>query len=199
MPFEPVAAVAALMEGYPHPWFVAGSWATDLALGRETRLHGTVEIVVFRDEHAALREWLVGWKLIANLGFVKEKWEPGETLSPAATSVTGQRPDGDPSSVIIRIENAGHGLWFGPGNRISHPIPTFGQTSADGVPYLSPAISLLFRAPDPAPLDHQDFRLAVITMAAMDRQWLARALSTAFPDHPWRQAFAPPEPDTGEE
>jgi hypothetical protein len=203
MPFEPVVKVAEMMEGYAHPWFVAGSWATDLALGRETRLHGTVEIAVFRDEHATLREWLAGWKLTADLGYVKVTWEPGESLSPAVTTVTGRRPDGDPSALNIRIENTGHGQWFGSGRQVSHPLPTFGRTSAGGIPHVAPAISLLMRAPEPAPLDHQDFRLAVMTMPALDRLWLDRALSIAYPDHPWREAFAPPpappEPDVEEE
>jgi hypothetical protein len=202
MPFDAVRKVAEMMEGYAHPWFVAGSWATDLALGRVTRLHGPVEIVVFRDTHAALREWLDGWTLVADLGFVKEKWEPGERLSPAATKVTGSRVEGDPSSLLIRIENAGHGRWFGAGNRVSRPIATFGQETRDGIPHLAPAVSLVLRAPEPEPLDHQDFRIALATMAAMDRLWLARALEVAHPDRPWREAFAPPpapEPETGEE
>jgi len=204
MSFDPVVKVAELMRGYPHPWFISGGWATDLSAGRETRVHPAIEIAIFREEHAALRDWLTDWRLVADYGFVKEPWLPGETLTPAARFVTGRRSGGDPSSLLIRIENTGRGLWYSGDNRmVSHPVSSFGRVTPDGIPYVSPAISLLFRARDAGPLDDQDFRIALNVMGGRDRLWLDRALSIQVPDHPWRDALSPPrpapEPDPSEE
>ena len=40
--------LAATLEPAPVPWAVAGGWAIDLHLGRETRRHDDLEIVVAR-------------------------------------------------------------------------------------------------------------------------------------------------------
>ncbi|HEV2736058.1 MAG TPA: hypothetical protein VGV85_14520, partial [Longimicrobiaceae bacterium] len=49
-------AVAAAMRGFGAPWCVAGGWALDLFLGRATRPHADVDLALFRDDQARLRE-----------------------------------------------------------------------------------------------------------------------------------------------
>jgi DNA-binding transcriptional LysR family regulator len=56
-------AVAGLMEGFGRPWCIAGGWAIDLFLGRQTRPHKDVEIAIFRDDQRRLFEHLAGWTI----------------------------------------------------------------------------------------------------------------------------------------
>lgn len=58
---------------------------------------------------------------------------------------------------------------------------------ADGVPYLSPEICLLYKSTDTDREGYQqDFELAYEAMSAEQREWLNTALKKAFPDgHKW--------------
>src|SRR5688572_26931537 len=78
--FAPVAAVADLMRGFPHPWWVAGGWAIDLFVGRVTREHGDIEIGVFRDTQAALHEHLRRFDLFKAVDGAFVPWEAGEDI-----------------------------------------------------------------------------------------------------------------------
>ena len=62
-PFEPIEAVARVMAGYPHPWFVSGGWAIDLFVERVTREHEDLEVGVLRRDQEALRAYLAGWQM----------------------------------------------------------------------------------------------------------------------------------------
>ena len=36
--------LAPVLERFAFPWWIAGGWAIDLALGRSTRAHGDVDV-----------------------------------------------------------------------------------------------------------------------------------------------------------
>jgi hypothetical protein len=42
--------VAQLLRGVEIPWWIAGGWALDLFMGRQTRAHNDIEISVFRGD-----------------------------------------------------------------------------------------------------------------------------------------------------
>ncbi|MCL4541605.1 MAG: hypothetical protein M1396_04620 [Chloroflexi bacterium] len=48
--FTAVRPVATLLTDFDRPWFIAGGWAIDLFLGRQTRAHKDVEIAVLRQD-----------------------------------------------------------------------------------------------------------------------------------------------------
>ncbi len=51
--FGPVLAVRSLLSALTVPYWIAGGWAIDLAVGRVTRDHADVDIMLLeRDEHA---------------------------------------------------------------------------------------------------------------------------------------------------
>src|SRR5436309_9760576 len=59
--FGPVLEVARLMRGFPRPWYIAGGWAIDIFLGRETREHDDIDVSVLRNDQAKLRTHLAAW------------------------------------------------------------------------------------------------------------------------------------------
>ena len=46
--FSEPLKVASLMRGFEPDWFIAGGWAIDLYLEKQTRLHDDIEIAIFR-------------------------------------------------------------------------------------------------------------------------------------------------------
>lgn len=61
----PLDEVVALMRGLAAPWWVAGGYAIELAVGRAYREHGDVDIALLRRDQLAVRRLLNGWDVHA--------------------------------------------------------------------------------------------------------------------------------------
>ena len=66
-PSQVAAALGPLMKGFGAPWCVAGGWALDLWLGRRTREHADLELVLFRDDQSLLHPHFRRWTFIARV------------------------------------------------------------------------------------------------------------------------------------
>ncbi|MGM0867371.1 MAG: nucleotidyltransferase domain-containing protein [Bacillota bacterium] len=62
MSFEHCESITSLMGGFNKTWFVAGGWAIDLFIGKETREHKDIEIAVFRKDQLYLKHFLKDWE-----------------------------------------------------------------------------------------------------------------------------------------
>ena len=60
-----VEAVTELLRGIDARWWIAGGWALDLHLGRQTRPHHDIDVLVLREDLPGVRERLRGWDLHA--------------------------------------------------------------------------------------------------------------------------------------
>src|SRR5262249_27241808 len=79
--------LAALVADFSCPWYLCGGWAIDLFLGRVTREHHDLDLILFRDDQEALRRYLPDWEFIKFLWgpggeLDMEWWEEGEWLAP---------------------------------------------------------------------------------------------------------------------
>ena len=52
--FEAPKKIYTLLQKYPNTWMVAGGWAIDLFLHRETRLHQDIEIAIPKFEQKSI-------------------------------------------------------------------------------------------------------------------------------------------------
>jgi len=52
-----------IMSGSGFPWFIAGGWAIDMAIGRKTREHKDLDIVVFRGQLQDVLDYFAGWDI----------------------------------------------------------------------------------------------------------------------------------------
>lgn len=59
------AEVAEVLRGLDPPWWLAGGWAIDLHVGRQTREHADTDVLVLRDDLPAVQQHLAGWDLHA--------------------------------------------------------------------------------------------------------------------------------------
>src|SRR3989475_11147798 len=78
--FGPVLEVARLMRGFPRPWYIAGGWAIDIFLGRETREHDDIDVAVLRNDQAKLRTHLAAWAFEKVVDGQRLPWPDGEWL-----------------------------------------------------------------------------------------------------------------------
>jgi hypothetical protein len=69
---------------------------------------------------------------------------------------------------------------------VSMPLSELGLRSELGIPILSPAIVLLYKAKSPCPKDDEDFIALLPALGDAQAAWLGEALDRCHPGHPWR-------------
>jgi hypothetical protein len=58
------------------------------------------------------------------------------------------------------------------------------------LPYVNPAVQLLWKAKNTRPKDEQDFETVVPLLREDDRRWLAAAIALSHPQSPWAARLA---------
>jgi hypothetical protein len=190
--FDEVLRVAALLDGFGRPWFVAGGWAIDLFLGRVTRRHKDMEIVILRPDQHALRKHLTGWefkkvkRVSGGENGTVEAWPEDEWLQLPTHEIHADKPGADlPTLEILLNESSGEDWKFRRNPEIVRPLGLVGMSTPAGVPFLAPEIVLLYKAKNPGANDQSDFENARRLMKREPRAWLKQALEICHPGHPW--------------
>ncbi len=188
-PWEPpsLQEAKALFGGLGAPWWVAGGWAIDLFLGRQTRPHSDVDLAVLRGDQERLQQQLAGWDIrVAHDGELTP-WAAGDWLvSPRHQFWARPAPEAAWALEILLEEHRGDDWVFRRGASVTLPFDRFGRTSSDGIPYVCPEVALLFKAKEPdLERNAHDFASAARVLDDSAREWLRNALAMAHPGHPW--------------
>ena len=194
-----VEDAAGLMSGLSVPWWIAGGWAIDLFLGRQTRSHGDTDILIRRGDQLEVQAYLSGKGLLLyktqQPGL--KPWLPGEFQSRPFDDIWCRWTTDTPWVLQLMLLDTDGDQWvFKRDPSIRGPLAELGQRTAANVPYLRPHIQLLYKAkPDTLAKDQSDFDLAVPQMSRDAQAWLLRRLERRFADgHPWipmlREAMA---------
>jgi hypothetical protein len=181
------AEVTALLGGVGFPWWIAGGWAIDLHLGRQTRHHEDLDVLVLRDDQLALQQVLSGWDLhAADPPGSLRPWRAGEVLPPEVHDVWCRRDPRSPWSLQVMIDDASDGIWqYRRDARIRRPVSQLDGHPEDHPRVLAPEIQLLQKSKSPRPKDEADFLAVRHSLTRDQREWLGTALSLASPTHPW--------------
>jgi hypothetical protein len=190
-PWQP-QEVAAFFATLPVPWWIAGGWAIDLFLGRQTREHADMDVFILRRDQQAVRTLFGTWDMQAALPPPRDEawpfrpWRPGEVLDEAIHDIWG-RPDAtQPWTIQLMLADTQDDQWlFGRLPTIRRPVTTVGDTTPEGIPYLAPEIQLLYKAKGLRQKDEADFRQTLSVLHRERRTWLSEALLQAHPQHPW--------------
>ncbi len=182
--------IAAFFAPCAAPWWIAGGWAIDLFLGRQTRPHEDVDVQVLRENQQEIRRLFTGWDMQAAQPFPPEwpfyEWEPGQALRPETHDIWCRPGTTAPWAIQLMIADARGDQWlFRRNPEIARPIAAIGRTSSEGIPYLAPEIQLLYKAKGTRPKDEEDFSRVLPSLDQRSRQWLYLALAQAHPNHPW--------------
>jgi hypothetical protein len=181
-----VAEVAALLDGMPIRWWVAGGWAIDLFVGAPTRDHDDLDVAVLRPDQLAVQSHLDGWDLrVAHHGRLTP-WAPGRPLAPDEHGIWARPDPASPWRLELLIDEVVGGRWAYRRNpAVRLPLERLGRRTATGVPYLRPEVVLLYKSRQPREPDECDARVAVPRLSAPERAWLAAAIAADTPDHHW--------------
>jgi hypothetical protein len=187
MAWTPDQAAEAL-EGVAAPWAVAGGWALDLWLGKETREHEDIEITVpaafFPEVQARLEAH--GLRLFDNLNGEVIALEPGQAPRPQGFQVGVTDRDAQGWRLDIFREPGDARTWvYRRTGELSAPRAWANGRTAAGIPFVAPQIILLFKAKAMRDKDLGDFARIAPMLPPEDRAWLAASLRIIHPGHPW--------------
>ncbi len=203
---EPVARVRDLMSDYTAPWCLCGGWAVDTWVGRKTRDHADVDIVVFQADLGGLFNHLTGWQLIAHDSQVDddttEPWD-GRPLAvpahiharePAGSGSLPERLDAPAESgfhLDIQVNEISEDDWLlARAPDITLPLHDSIARSGWDLPTLFPQVILFFKALDARDRDDLDLDALLPHLTPKHRAWLVEAIARVQPGHAWLNRLA---------
>ncbi|RCG22844.1 amino acid transporter [Sphaerisporangium album] len=190
-PWEPasLSETAALFSALRTPWWIAGGYAVELAVGRAFRDHADIDVLLLRRDQLAAQQALPGWEWWAASPppGVLRPWAAGEILPGTVHDIWCRPGPDDPWRIQVMLDESDGRDWISRrDSRVRLPIDAVGRTSPDGVPYLSPEVQLFYKAKRPRAKDEQDFAEALPLLDAARRGWLAESITLVYgDDHPW--------------
>ncbi len=189
--FAPLRAELEHVAGLPVPWYLAGGWAIDVFVGRVTRQHQDVDLVIGRLHQRTVYQHLAdrAWYMIVphpdgltGKGTI-EVWD-GTPLELPAHQILAEDEHGH--RIEFLLSEIDEGLWRSSRNpEVTMPTVRMALTTSDGIRYLAPEIVLLYKAKLGRTWDEVDFDTALPEMSVGQRDWLSHALEEEQPGHPW--------------
>lgn len=184
MQFKQCTRIKELMAGFDKPWFIAGGWAIDLFIGRETREHQDIEIAIFRKDQLHIKEYLKGWDFKKVVNGKYETWNGDFLELPLHEMHAGNPQNGECLEVLLNEADKANWL-FRRDPAICFPYDFVGEISEEGIPYLKPEIVLLYKVKDTRVKDHEDFLAVKGYFNHSQKRWLKEAIQVHTPGHPW--------------
>jgi hypothetical protein len=179
------AEVARRLDGVGAPWCVAAGWALDLFRGRQTRVHGDLEVAVPVAGFGEVRERFGGFVFDAvGSGTI---WPDAGPDVLAATHQTWLRDPGTGNYLVdvFREPHDGDTWICRHDETVRFPYDEIIRHTRDGIPYLVPELVLLFKAKHVRPKDQADFEATVPHLSPAQRDTLDGLLARVYPGHPW--------------
>jgi hypothetical protein len=188
-PWDPISPsdVVDLFSRVRTPWWIAGGYAIELAVGHAFREHTDVDVLVLRRDQLAFQEALSSWECwAADPPGTLRPWRRGEILSREVHDVWCRSAASAPWRIQIMLDEAEDGEWASRRNSsVRRAVSRLGTFSEGGVPYLLPDVQLFYKAGEPRPKDEQDFAAALPILDDAQRRWLAESIDTTYGRHPW--------------
>lgn len=191
--FGPLHALAAEMDGCTCDWAVGSGWAIDLFLGRVTRVHHDIDLIVDRRDQFALRVHLAarGYNFVTPLNGRLEPWPPHMRIELPRHQVHAHREN---DFIDILLTDFDGGFWrYRRDPIVARAVERAFRQTDNGLRYLAPELVLLFKSKNTGthdrPKDQQDFDAVVAQLDDEARAWLRWALVATEPSHAWLQSL----------
>ncbi|SEH01167.1 hypothetical protein SAMN05444920_11997 [Nonomuraea solani] len=183
----PLAEVVALFRRLAAPWWVAGGYAIELAVGRAFREHGDVDLGLLRRDQLGARRLLDGWDVHVAISGNLRPWALDEVLPEQARHIwVREQPDGPWRFQLMLDEADGQEWIYRRDPRVRRPLAGL-TVEEDGFHRLAPEVQLLYKSKDPRPKDETDFETVLPLLTEEQRRWLDEALKIVHAAHPWRE------------
>jgi hypothetical protein len=178
-------AARALLAGLGAPWWVAGGWALDLFLGRQTRPHKDLDVGILRRDAPQVPAALAGWEFFAAHRGRLARCDPGHAPQHVHGLWVRPAPDSPWTLELLLDESAGDRWLFRRDPHIARPLREIVRRDPEGIPYLAPEVQLLYKAQRPRDEDAADFAQVLPHLEPDARDWLLAALTRSDPAHAW--------------
>ncbi|WP_353652309.1 amino acid transporter [Streptomyces sp. CB03911] len=180
---------AQLLAGADFPWWIAGGYAIELAVGEPYREHGDLDVLVLHRDQDKVRRFFGGWDLFMadppGAGILRP-WPPGGVLPARVHDVWCRRAPDEPWSIQLMFDEAEDEEWVSRRDaQVRRPLTQLGGATSTGVPYLSPEVQLFYKAKNVREKDQLDFDWILPHLDAGQQAWLVGALELVLPGHDW--------------
>jgi hypothetical protein len=183
-PFD-VGVVAELLSDADVQWWLSGGEALDVFLQRSSRAHGDIDVSVRRSDWPTLQRFLKR-RLevkVARDGLLSEVTDG--TLNDEVHGFWARDVGGGPWRLQINLEPVVAGDWvYRRDLRVRRPVREVVWWRGT-LPYVNPAVQLLWKAKGPRPKDEQDLAAVMPLLSDGERRWLAEVISLTCPSSPW--------------
>lgn len=184
-----VAEIYSLFSKVGIQWGIAGGWALDLHLRKQTREHSDIDVVITREEHLTAYDYLnQDWMLYKAEKGKLSLWEDREFLYTTMDIWVSKSSDTPFVFQMMLVDTEGDSWVYGRNKSIKRPFDDLFLKSDEGIPYIRPEIQLLYKAGSSQvrDKDYRDFRTILPSLLPQEKEWLKTSLSLQFPEgHDW--------------
>jgi hypothetical protein len=180
--FDTCLKVKNIMNKFGYPWFIAGGWAIDLFLNRETRLHEDIEIGIYRKNQMQLYRFFEKYKkyYINNKGrtgkLEKHDWNKEYLRLP----IHELHIEYEGLNIEVLLNEGDDSNWLYKRDlKVTLEENKVIQFTGNRIPYLCPEIVLLYKTKEMRDKDIADLLNAVVKMSETQKTWLIDSIKDA--------------------
>ena len=180
--FEPCVKVKRIMDKFGFPWFVAGGWAIDLFLNRETRVHEDIEIGIYRKNQMQLYRFFEKHKkyYIYNRSRVGKHEKRGWNKEYLQLPIHQLYVEYESMEIEILLNERDDSGWVYRRDReVKREESKVIQFTDNRIPYLCPEIVLLYKTKEMRDKDMDDVSNAIVKMTESQKKWLIDSVKSA--------------------
>lgn len=178
-----------MFEDWQGAWGIAGGWALDLHLGKQSRPHDDIDVLLPLADYGSVYARLAAdWELhLAEKGRLT-RLGPADRLT-EETDIWARRDSYSPWAFQLMLIDVADGWWTYRRERsVRRPAAELFLRSEGGIPYLRPEIQLLYKGGSVSvrDKDQKDLETMLPSLNEGERAWLRDALRSQFPQgHEW--------------
>jgi hypothetical protein len=168
------------------PWWVAGGWALDLFVGRQSRAHKDLDIGILRRDALEVLSALSCWEFFEAKDGLLSRLREGDTPGADVNSLWCRPANETDWTFELMLDDSEEDRWvFRRDPSIRRPLSLAIQRDPRAIPFLAPEIQLLYKARTVRAEDQADFDLVGPLLDSDARKWLEAALRKLYPRHVW--------------
>ena len=186
-PFPPQKA-AQLFSRFPALWCIAGGWGLDLFMGKVSRKHDDIDLVLLRRDQHLVFQLFSGFEIfVVDPPGTLRPWLAEEYLCAPLYNIWIREEATGPWRVQLMLQDHTEEDWlFRRDHSIAGPIKELIILSSAGIPILNPVIQLLYKAKDIRTKDQQDFHEILPHLETEDKNWLHDKIVQVYGEqHAW--------------
>ena len=170
------------------PWWVAGGYAIELAVGHAFREHDDMDVLILRRDQASVRSLLASWdcRPVDTAGLLRS-WSAGDTLPLDVHEVWCREETDAPWRFSLMLDEAEGETWYSRRDATVRKAVAELTVQREGAPpFLAPDVQLYYKAKNVRAKDEQDLEMVLPMLTKRQRAWLAESVYRTYgAEHPW--------------